>query len=122
MPMMNDNVTLTKGPLDVERWNESFMNGIRRWKGVQPQRSGLGDKILSNGELFCEMYTTMRQISMRIKLPRTHQQRALNASMARIPRDKNLANEGWVELTIDSDDTLQDALTLARQAYLETQR
>ncbi len=119
---MNDNVTLSKGPLDVERWNESFMNGIKRWKGAQVQRSGLGDSVSSNGRMFCEMYTTMRQISMRIKLPKTHQQRAIQSTMARPVRNKDALNDGWVEITIDSDAALQDALTLARQAYLETQR
>ncbi len=119
---MNENVTLTKGPLDVERWNEGFMNGIKRWKGANVQRSGLGDSVSSNGEMFCEMYTTMRQISMRIKLPKTHQQRAIQSNMARAPRNKDAVNDGWVEITIDSDAALQDALTLARQAYLETQR
>lgn len=121
MPM-NDNVTLTKGPLDVERWNEGFMSGVKRWKGAQIQRSGLGDSVSANGEMFCEMYTTMRQISMRIKLPRTHQQRAISSNMARPTRNLNAVKEGWVELTIDSDAALQDALTLSRQAYLETQR
>lgn len=121
MPM-NENVTLSKGPLDVERWNEGFMSGVKRWKGAQARRSGLGDSVSANGRLFCEMYTTMRQISMRIKLPKTHQQRAVSSNMAHPVRNANAFKEGWVEITIDSDAALQDALTLARQAYLETQR
>ena len=113
---------LSKGPMDVERWTEGFMAGAKRWKGVEQQRLGLGDVLRCNGKAFCELNYTMREIRMRVKLPKTHQQRAIAMNMAKGIRDPHESQQGWVELTVDSDGALQNALTLARQAYLETQR
>ncbi len=119
---MESNNTLSKGPMNVERWTQGFLVGVKRWKGVEQQRHGLGDNLRCNGAAFCEMNYTLREIRMRIKLPKTHQQRAIAMNKARGIKDPQEAQKGWVELSVDSDAALQDALTLARQAYMETQR
>ena len=84
---MNTNTMLSKGPMDVERWTEGFMAGAKRWKGVEQQRLGLGDVLRCNGKAFCELNYTMREIRMRVKLPKTHQQRAIAMNMAKGIRD-----------------------------------
>lgn len=113
---------LDQGPMSVERWKEALHAGIRRWKGVEQERQGLGDAFLVDGKVFAESNDTMRVIQMKIRLPRTHQGRAIQLGMAQAARNANLAKEGWVELDIDSDATLQNALTLARQGYMDLSR
>lgn len=119
---MMTGMVLDNSPSDVERWTKTFVEGAKRWKGVEQRRLGLGDGFHVNNQLIAEMNYTMREIKMRIRLPKTHQQRAIQFGMAQLARDPMAAKAGWVELTIDADAKLQDALTLARQAYMETQR
>lgn len=111
-----------QGPSDVERWTQGLHSGIKRWKGVEQQRHGLGDAFLTRGEIFAEMTYSMREVKVRIKLGKTQQQRAVQLGSARPARDANAAKEGWVDVTVNEDDRLQDAINLARQAYMETNR
>lgn len=119
--MMN-NVTLDNSPTSVEVWTQTLQDGIKRWRGVEQRRMGLGDGFYVGDHLIAEMRYTMREIKMRIRLPKTHQQRAIQFGMAEMAREPMAGKAGWVELTINEDPKLQDALTLARQAYMETQR
>jgi predicted DNA-binding protein (MmcQ/YjbR family) len=109
-----------QGPSDVERWTQGLHAGIKRWKGVEQQRKGLGDVFVSNGEAFAEMSYTMREVHVRIKLGKTQQQRAVQLGSARPARE--MEKEGWVDIAVDGDEHLQNAINLARQAYRETQR
>src|SRR6185295_5135311 len=117
-----NNTVLESGPSNVERWTQGLMEGAKRWKGVEQRRMGLGDGLYSNQKLFAEVNYTMRAIRMRVRLPKTHQTRAVQLGMATGARDPMSFKAGWVEVTIDSESALQSALTLARQAYMETQR
>ncbi len=111
-----------QGPSDVEKWTQGLHTGIKRWKGVQQQRHGLGDAFLANGQIFAELSYSMREIRVRIKLGKTQQQRAIQMEMARPSHNPKEAKEGWVDITLDADERLQDTINLARQAYMETQR
>ena len=113
---------LDQGPMSVERWKETLHAGIKRWKGVQQERQGLGDAFVINGKTFVESHHTMRVIQVKIRLPKTHQARAIQLGMAQAARNTSAAKEGWVEVDIESDETLQNALTLARQGYMEAER
>ena len=105
-------------PSDVEMRKQAFLQGVQRWKNVEQRRVGLGDGFFVNGEMFIEMQTTLRTIKVAIRLPSTHQQRALNNNMAKAHREPMQFRAGWVEVDIDSEDALENALTLARQGYM----
>ncbi len=116
------NGMLDSGQSDIEKWKGSFISGVTRWKGVQQDRAGLGEGFFVGNEMFVEMNYTLRMIHVAIKLPKTHQARAISNEMARSHSNGNAAKDGWVELNIDSQEALQNALTLARQGYMEFQR
>ena len=116
------NTILESGPTNVERWTQGLLDGVKRWKGVEQRRAGVGDGLYSKGKLFAEMNYTMREIRIRVRLPKTHQQRVIQLGMARATKEPMAFKAGWVEVNVDSDARLQDALTLTRQAYMETQR
>ncbi len=111
-----------QGPSNVERWTQGLHTGVKRWKGVEQRRQGLGDVFSCQGKDFAEMDYSLREIRMRIKLGKTQQQRAIQLGSATLSMDKNAGKEGWVHVTVDADERMQDAITLARQAYMETQR
>jgi hypothetical protein len=111
-----------QGPSDVERWTQGLHTGIKRWKGVEQERSGLGDAFTNRGETFAEMSYSMREVKVRIRLGKTQQQRAIQQGSAKPARDVNAAKDGWVDVSVDADDRMQDAINLARQAYMETNR
>ncbi len=119
---MNQNITLASGPTDVERWTKTIMEGVKRWPKVEHARRGLGDSFAYKNKVFAEMNYTMREIKFRTKLGKTHQQRAIQLRAANPPRDPHEFKQGWIELIVDSDSRLQEAITLARQAYMEAQR
>ncbi|MFH0970790.1 MAG: hypothetical protein V1776_05015 [Candidatus Diapherotrites archaeon] len=118
--MMND--MFKTGPTDVERWTEGLHAGITKWKGVKQKRMGLGDAFYLNGEIFAEMNYTMREVKVRVKLGKTQQQRAIQLGTAQPEMEQNQHKEGWVYVNVDHDTRLQDAINLARQAYMEKQR
>ncbi|MDZ4256964.1 MAG: hypothetical protein U1C71_05115, partial [archaeon] len=78
---------LEQGPMSVEKWKETMHAGIRRWKGVTQERKGLGDIFHVNGKVFAETHDTMRLIQMRVRLPKTHQGRAIQLGMAEPSRN-----------------------------------
>lgn len=116
------NTVLENGPSNVEKWTNGLHTGIKRWKGVEQRRLGLGDGFYTNGKLFAEMSYTMREIRLRVRLGKTHQQRAIQLNMARLARNPMDSNAGWVEIAVDDETRIQDAITLARQGYMESQR
>lgn len=116
------NTVLENGPSNVEKWTNGLHSGIKRWKGVEQRRLGLGDGFYSNGKLFAEMNYTMREIRLKVRLGKTHQQRALQMNMAKMARNPTDAHAGWVEITIDDEARLQEAMNIARQGWMESQR
>jgi hypothetical protein len=122
IPMNAINEMFKTGPTDVERWTEGLHAGFKRWKGVEQKRQGVGDVFYSRGKLFAEMNYTMREIRVKFKLGKTQQQRAIALGSANATREGMAFKSGWVNVTVDSEERLQNALTLARQAYMETQR
>ncbi|MEK6821264.1 MAG: hypothetical protein AABY11_02600, partial [archaeon] len=116
------NEMFKKGPTDAERWMNSFHDGVKKWPRVEHERAGTGDAFLADGAIFAESQSTMRDVRVRVKLGKTQQQRAIQLGAATLARNPNASKEGWVDVTIAADTELQNAITLARQAYMENQR
>lgn len=109
-------------PSEVETRKKAFLDGVQRWKNVQQRRVGLGDGFFVNEQMFIEMNSTLRNLKVAIRLPATHLQRAINNGLARAHHEPMQFRAGWAEVDVDSEEALENALTLARQGYMEFNR
>ena len=109
-------------PSEIEVHKKAFLEGIQRWKSVNQRRVGLGDGFFVNDQMFIEMHSTLRNLRVAVRLPPTHLLRAINNGLARAHHEPTQFRAGWVELDIDSPGALENALTLARQGYMEVSR
>jgi hypothetical protein len=107
---------------DVDRWHAAITEGLNRWKGVEKRREGIGDGFYCKNNLFLEIYPTIRNVQLKIKLPVTHQQRAIAMNVAEADANPAAFKDGWVRKDVNSDRELQDALTLVRQGYIGAYR
>lgn len=107
---------------DVDRWNTAVTEGINRWKGIEKRREGIGDRFYCKNKPFLEVYPTIRNVQLKIKLPVTHQQRAIAMNLAEADPNTSDFKQGWVRKDITTDKELQDALTLIRQGYIGANR